>query len=238
MTPVVLITGGASGIGRAIAERAVKDGARVVLWDADAVALHAALAALGDAARGQAIDISDPQAVTAADHDPGWFPTHLVNNAGILGRPMGFSDFDPQEFDRICGVNLRGTFAVTSAFLKTRAAHPSASVVNLASIAGFNGGAAGHAVYGATKGAILALTAAMARDLAPEVRVNALAPGLIDTEMQKTVFSDAQSLQAAASTIPLGRIGTPAEVADAAIWLLFGAAYVTGEVIRVAGGRK
>ena len=108
----------------------------------------------------------------------------------------------------------------------------------MSSIAGTNGGAPGHAVYGATKAALLALTCAMARDLAPEIRVNALAPGIIDTDIQKTVFADRDALRAAASGIPLGRVGSPDEVAEAAEWLLFAAPYVTGETIRVGGGRK
>ena len=235
----VLITGAAAGIGLAIARRVLDLGAQVWLWDRDAAALAMAQDALGPRARSLATDVADAAAVARAEaalaHMP---PTHLVNNAGILGRPMALDAMDPDEIDRALAVNIRGTLLVTAAFLRARALHPQAAIVNMSSIAGMNGGAPGHAVYGATKAALLALTAAMARDLAPEIRVNGLAQGIIDTDIQKTVFADRAALQATAASIPLGRIGTPDEVACAAEWLLLGASYVSGEIIRVGGGRK
>ncbi len=236
---VVLITGGAAGIGLATARRAVAQGAAVWLWDRDAAALDAARAGLGPAARTLAVDISDSAAVAGAEAALADLPpTHLVNNAGILGRRMALDDMDAAEIDRALSINIKGALLVTAAFLRARAAHPQAAIVNMSSIAGTNGGAPGHAVYGATKGALLALTAAMARDLAPAVRVNALAPGIIDTDIQKDVFADRTALHATADGIPLGRVGSPDEVAEAAAWLLFGAPYVTGEIIRVGGGRR
>lgn len=233
---VVLISGGASGLGLAIARRAVAAGARALLWDIDGQALAEAQAELG--AEGALVDVADPAAVARAEAALPRPPTHLVNNAGLLGRPMPLDAPDPAEIDRILGVNLRGTLCVTAAFLRRRAAHPRASIVNLSSIAGRNGGAPGHAVYGATKGAMDALTRAMARDLAPAIRVNALAPGIIDTAMQQGIYRGAEALAAAGASVPLGRVGQSEDVAEAAEWLLFGAAYVTGEVIRVAGGRR
>lgn len=235
----VLITGGARGIGLAIARAATAGGNRVILFDADAEALAASLAELGDQARGQAVDVSDAEQVTAEMRtiDAEWRPTHLVNNAGILGKKMALDRMDAQEVDRVLSVNLRGLLSVTSAFLNVRRPCPSAAIVNMASIAGFNGGAPGHAIYGATKGAVLALTRAMARDLAPGIRVNALAPGIIDTDMQKGVIASQAAMQEVAAAIPQQRLGTPGDVADAAIWLLFGAPYTTGETIRISGGR-
>jgi len=236
--PVVLITGGAAGIGRAIAARVIAAGARAILWDVNAAVLGETLATLGPMAGGALLDVADAGAVARAGRALGRRPpTHLVNNAGIVGHKMALDAIDPVEVDRALAINVRGTLCVTSAFLKARAAHPTAAIVNIASIAGQNGGAPGHAVYGATKGALIALTSAMARDLAPGLRVNALAPGIIDTEIQRDVFAEAEAMQRMASNIPLHRIGTPDEVAEAALWLLFGAPYVTGEVIRVAGGR-
>lgn len=237
-TATVLITGGAQGIGLAIAEQVVAAGARVILWDIDAAALAQARATLGPACATRTVDISDPAAVDAAEAALDPSPTHLVNNAGILGRAMGFDAMHAVEIDRTLGINLRGTLLVTTAFLRRRTAHATAGIVNMASIAGVNGGAPGHAVYGASKGAILALTAAMARDLAPDLRVNALAPGIIDTAIQTTLFADRAALEATVAGIPMGRLGQPGDIAAAAVWLLFGAAYVTGETIRVAGGRK
>ncbi|MGO4853559.1 SDR family NAD(P)-dependent oxidoreductase [Phaeovulum sp. W22_SRMD_FR3] len=235
---VVLITGGARGIGYAVAERCVARGARVILWDVDAEALRSAARSLGPLAFAQRVDIADAHAVEAAEAALPHAPTHLVNNAGILGRAMAFDAMQAEEIDRALAINLRGTLLVTAAFLRAKAPCDGASILNMSSIAGMNGGAKGHAVYGATKGAMLALTAAMARDLAPELRVNALAPGIIDTEIQTQLFADRAALEATTAGIPQARLGTADEVAEAAEWLLFGAGYVSGETLRVAGGRK
>lgn len=233
---VVLITGGAAGIGLEIARAVTARGARALIWDIDAARLAAVANALPGCVPVLA-DISDPKTVTQAIAQ-GPRPTHLVNNAGILGPDMALDAADAHAIDRVLAVNLRGTLLVTSAFLNARAEHPAAAIVNISSIAGINGGAPGRAVYAATKGAMLALTQAMARDLAPELRVNALAPGIIDTEIQTAIFPDRAALEATAAAIPLARLGQPAEVAKAAAWLLFDAPYITGEVIRIAGGRK
>ncbi|MFQ8431227.1 SDR family NAD(P)-dependent oxidoreductase [Amaricoccus sp. W119] len=232
----VLITGGAAGIGFEIARAVTARGARALIWDIDAASLERAAAELPGCGA-VAADVSDADSVARAIAE-GPEPTHLVNNAGILGPDMGFDAADAGAIDRVLAVNLRGPLLVTSAFLNARVEHGAASILNMSSIAGFNGGARGRAVYGATKGAILALTQAMARDLAPALRVNALAPGIIDTEIQAGLFADRAALEATAAGIPLARLGQPSEVAAAAAWLLFDAAYVTGEVIRVAGGRK
>lgn len=237
-TAVVLITGGAQGIGRSIAGLVVNSGARVMLWDIDAGALDIARGELGPACSTCAVDISDVTAVARAEAALDLQPTHLVNNAGVLGRAMPFTGMDAAEIDRVLGINLRGMLLVTSAFLRARAPHPTAAIINMASIAGLNGGAAGYAVYGASKGAMLALTAAMARDLAPGLRVNAIAPGIIDTEIQTQLYADRSALEATVGGIPLARLGQGTDVAEATVWILFGAAYVTGETIRVAGGRK
>lgn len=237
--PVVLITGGAAGIGLAIARRAAARGARLWLWDRDPDALRAAQSELGSRARTFAVDLADADAIAGAEAALADLPpTHLVNNAGILGRAMTLDAMEAAEIQRVLSINVSGTLLSSAAFLRARVPHPQAAIVNMSSIAGTNGGAPGHAVYGATKAALLALTCAMARDLAPEIRVNALAPGIIDTDIQKTVFADRNALRAAASGIPLGRVGSPDEVAEAAEWLLFAAPYVTGETIRVGGGRK
>lgn len=235
---VVLVTGAASGIGLAVARACVTQGAQVWMWDRDPEVVVAA-AALGETARAMVVDIADEAGVAAAEAALAQLPpTHLVNNAGMVGRAMRFDAMAARDIERVLSVNITGTLLVTAAFLRARAAHPAAAIVNMASIAGLNGGAPGLAVYGATKGAIIALTSAMARDLAPALRVNALAPGIIDTGMQDEIFADRNALQAQSAAIPLARIGTAEEVAEAATWLLFGAPYVSGETIRVGGGRK
>lgn len=238
-TACILITGGARGIGLAVARTVIGLGHRCVLLDSDGDALAASLASLGDLARGEVVDIADASSIEkclgVAVGD--WAPTHLVNNAGVLGRKMGFDEMDAIEIDRVLSVNLRGLLLVTSAFLKARRPHADAAIVNMASIAGFNGGAPGLSVYGATKGAVLALTRAMARDLAPTIRVNAVAPGIIETDMQRGVFASEAAMKEVVAAIPQKRLGSPADVAEAAGWLLFGAPYTTGETIRVSGGR-
>ncbi|WP_425100207.1 SDR family NAD(P)-dependent oxidoreductase [Tropicibacter sp. S64] len=235
MSAVVLITGGASGIGHAVAERVVARGERVVLWDVSDVKLAETCAVLGPLAEGHVVDVSDAQAVAEA---PMGGATHLVNNAGVLGQRMDWADLDAEHVQGVLDVNVVGAMMVTSAFLKARVPHPQAAIVNMASIAGENGGATGFATYGASKGAIMALTRAMARDFAGQIRVNALAPGIIDTPIQDAVLTSAQARSDIEKGIPMGRMGSPDEVAEAAEWLLFGASYVTGEIIKVAGGRR
>lgn len=240
MTAVVLVTGGAAGIGRAIADAVAIEGARAILWDVDAQRLEKARAELGDKVRTQRVDVSDTDAVDAASAElrDDWAPTHLVNNAGIIGRRMTLAEIDPDEVDRVLGINVRSAFVVTRAFLRARAERADAAIVNLSSIAAGNGGAAGNAAYAASKGALQSLTFAMARELAPAIRVNALAPGIIDTDIQKDVFADRDEMNTRIATIPLHRLGEAVDVAQAAVWLLFRATYTTGEVMTVSGGKK
>lgn len=237
MTARVLITGAGSGIGLAVARRVVVRGMRAILWDISAPALEAARAELGDSVETRQVDVSDAQAVTEAAASLEGV-THLVNNAGILGHRMDWDDLDPAEVARVLAINVTGFMQVAACFIAARSPHPAASMVNMASIAGENGGAPGFASYGASKGAIMALTRAMARDFAPEVRVNALSPGIIDTPIQDAVMADAAARARAAEGIPMQRMGSSDEVAEAAEWLLFDASYTTGEIIRIAGGRR
>ena len=237
--PVVLVTGGAAGIGRAVAERCVDRGLRTVLWDISGAALEKTCAELGPLAVGHVVDVSKPESLKAAEADLSRAGvTHLVNNAGILGAAMEWDAVNTKSVDMVLAVNVVGTMAVTSAFLRQRDPHPDAAIVNMASIAGMNGGAPGYAAYAASKGAILALTRALARDLAPDLRVNAVAPGIITTDMQADIQSDPARAALTRTGIPMQRPGTVAEVAEATDWLLFEAGYTTGEVLRVAGGRQ
>ena len=237
MTARVLITGAGSGIGLAVARQVVVRGMRAILWDISAPALEAARAELGDSVETRQVDVSDAQAVNEAAASLEGV-THLVNNAGILGHRMDWHDLDPAEVARVLAINVTGFMQVAACFIAARSPHPAAAMVNMASIAGENGGAPGFASYGASKGAIMALTRAMARDFAPEVRVNALSPGIIDTPIQDAVMTDAAARARAAEGIPMQRMGSSDEVAEAAEWLLFDASYTTGEIIRIAGGRR
>lgn len=235
MTATVLITGAGSGIGLATARAAVARGAKAILWDVSRPALDAARAELGAAARTAVVDVSDAGAVASADLEG---VTHLVNNAGILGQKVEWTGLDAAQLKAIFDVNVIGLMLVTQAFAQARMAHPTAAIVNMSSIAGENGGGPGFAAYGASKGAIMALTRAMARDFAPDIRVNALAPGIIDTPIQDTILTAPDARDRVAEGIPMARMGTADEVARAADWLLFDAPYVTGEIIRIAGGRR
>lgn len=237
----VLVTGGASGIGYAITAKLIEMGARVAVWDVQEKRLAEVAATFGDSVMAQKVDVSDKNAVdvAAAKLFENWGAIdHLVNNAGIIGHRMTVKEFDSDELDRVLAVNLKSVFYVSSAYLRHMSENDGRSIIGLSSIAGRTGGMVGNIAYATTKGAIASYTYALAKELAPAVRVNALAPGVIDTEIQKDVFADPASIAKMADLIPLKRLGTADEVADAAIWLLSpGSAYITGVVLDVSGGR-
>ncbi|MDE1157157.1 MAG: SDR family NAD(P)-dependent oxidoreductase [Neorhizobium sp.] len=238
---VVLVTGGASGIGRAVVDKAIAYGAKAAVWDVNAERLAECRAQYGDRVHTEIVNVSDKAAVDAAM--AGTIAAfggvdHLLNNAGIIGQRMTVEDMDELELDRVLSVNLKSVFYVSNAFIRAPATGDSRSVVNLSSIAARTGGMVGNIAYATTKGAIASFTVALAKELAPKARVNALAPGVINTEIQKDVFADPANIEAMANLIPLKRLGTADEVADAAIWLLSDhASYVTGIVVDVSGGR-
>ena len=238
---VAVVTGGASGIGRAIAERLLAAGAKVSVWDLRQDRLDDLSARHGDDILCLRVDVADKNEVDAAADRvvAKWGGiAHLVNNAGIIGRRMTLADLDEGELDRVLAVNLKSVFYATAAFASRGGAFTDRSMVSLASIAARTGGMVGNMVYAATKGAIATLTQSFSKELAPHVRVNALAPGIIDTEIQLDSLGDPEAVAALAGIIPLGRLGAPEEVAEAAVWLLSPASsYVTASVLDVAGGR-
>ncbi|MEI4472437.1 SDR family NAD(P)-dependent oxidoreductase [Frigidibacter sp. MR17.24] len=237
----ILVTGGAAGIGRATTDLLLSHGAQVAVWDLQDAALSDLSDAHPDMVHAQKVDVSDYAAVEAAMAKlaADWGPIdHLMNNAGIIGRRMSVRDYDPVELDRVLGVNLRSAFHVSHAFVSNMSAREGRSIVNLSSIAGRTGGMVGNIAYATTKGAIASFTVALAKELAPEVRVNALAPGVIDTAIQKDVFADPAKIEAMSNVIPMHRLGTAAEVAEAAVWLLSPASsYITAVLVDVSGGR-
>jgi NAD(P)-dependent dehydrogenase (short-subunit alcohol dehydrogenase family) len=237
----VLVTGGASGIGAAIAAAVIAHGGRAIVWDINKTQLAACAERHGSSVLAMQVDVSDHRAVTAAASrlaDAKFSPTHLVNNAGIIGKVAPLAQMDPEEIDRVLSINLKSALYCIKAYLTHRAPHQFASIVNLSSIAARTGGMPGNALYATTKGALASLTRAAAKELAPDVRVNALAPGIIDTPIQGDSLGDPAKLQDMAKISPLQRVGVADEVAQAALWLLSGAsAYVTASMIDVAGGR-
>jgi len=235
---VVIVTGGAGGIGRAIAERFASNGSKVVVNDIDAEATAAvvdAINAAGATAMAGVADVSDSTAVGAmvdavmAEH--GRIDV-LVNNAGIISPMLHFFEADEAWWRRIIDVNLTGHFIVSHPVAKIMAKQGGGNIINMSS----GGATRAHrafTAYDATKGGIEALTRAMALDLGPyNIRVNALMPGSIDTSGMDL---DARTLRG--ENVPLGRIGEPIDMTGAALFLASDdASYITGDVIKVDGG--
>jgi 3-oxoacyl-[acyl-carrier protein] reductase len=238
---VVLVTGGASGIGGAIVARLVSAGAKVAVWDINDELLKDCKREFGEHVNTSNVDVSNLHAVenAAAELVQRWRGIdHLVNNAGIIGRRMTVSTLDPSELDRVLSVNIKSAFFASSVFANNPGTHGDRSIVNLSSSAARTGGAPGSIAYATTKGAISSFTIALAKELAPGIRVNALAPGVIDTKIQGDVFANAADVNSVTSSIPLGRLGTADEVANGAVWLLSDEArYVTGSILDMSGGR-
>ena len=235
-----IVTGGASGIGRACVERLLAAGWRVTILDLDAAALHRVRAQLGDraAVRVAGLDVTDePAAVAAIDDAVAAFGRldGVVNSAGIAAD-LHVLDTPVELFRKILDVNLTGTFIVGRA--AARAMRQSGgAIVNIASISGLRG-SKGRAAYGASKGAVVTLTQVMAVDLAPfGIRVNAVAPGPVDTPLVETVHTP-EVRRAYRHHVPLRRYATADEIAAAVCFLLDGSAasYITGEILAVDGG--
>jgi meso-butanediol dehydrogenase / (S,S)-butanediol dehydrogenase / diacetyl reductase len=239
---LALVTGAAGGIGRAIAAAYARSGARVIATDLDAAACAATLDDIASAgAQGWArpLDVTDADAAAALAEEVGreiGTLDILVNNAGLLIREGIDSPRARQNLRRVVDVNLFGTFHAIHAFLPALRASRGC-IVNIASGAAFIA-QAGCLGYSASKGGVKMLTQAMAADLAADgIRVNAIAPGVIDTPMTEATRQDPQRLQRFLARIPAARVGQPEEVAWPAVFLACGmASYVTGVTLPVDGG--
>lgn len=238
----VALTGAARGIGLACAKRFVEAGDRVVLLDVDAEGLERARSDLAELGETHAI-VTDVSAVASATkaieeaHGLAGRLDILVNSAGIVqsGDPLNYSI---EDFDRVIAVNLRGTFICSQAAARLMVTQGHGAIVNMSSV---NSRVAIPEIpaYCASKGAINQLTRSMAIALArSNVRVNAVAPGTILTEMARAVLSTPKAMAGVSARTPMGRGGEPSEVADA-VYYLAGpqASYITGEVLFVDGGR-
>lgn len=248
MTGVLLVTGGSTGIGAATVRLAARRGYRVAFsYRASAAAartLEAEIAAAGGAARGFQADAADEAATAAlfAEVDRCFGPvTALVTNAGVTGSTSTLQAVTARTLDEVLDINVRGVFfAVREAIARmaTDLGGAGGSIVNLSSVAARLGGPGDWVHYAASKGAIDSFTVGAAKELAPRgIRVNAVVPGLIDTEIHaKAGLGD--RLGKLGATVPMGRVGTADEVALAILWLLSDeASYVTGALLPVAGGR-
>jgi 3-oxoacyl-[acyl-carrier protein] reductase len=234
---VALVTGGSRGIGRAIASRLHDAGARVAIVGRDKARADAAAAQLGDGSLAIAADVADAgQVATAvAETERALGPIDvLVNNAGLTrdGLLVRMSDAD---WDVVLDANLKGAFntmkAVTRGMMKRR----DGRVINITSVVGITGNA-GQANYAASKAGLIGLTQSVARELASRnIRVNAVAPGFVDTDMTRELSEEQK--KKLLEQIPLARLGTADDVAHAVLFLASDqASYITGQVLVVDGG--
>ncbi|MDA4844380.1 SDR family NAD(P)-dependent oxidoreductase [Hoeflea poritis] len=239
--PLALITGAAQGIGYACAEALAEDGARIILADINGDGVRAAAEKLGRGTVGMVCDMGDMDQINAmfdrieAEHGT---VEILVNNAGVA-MPGDFLSYDLAAFQRVLDINLRGVFlAIQRAANAMIAAGIEGAIVNMSSI---NAQVAIPAIpaYCASKGGVMQLTKAAALALAPHnIRVNAVGPGSIDTEMMAGVNANPEAMKMVMSRTPLKRVGTPREIGDVVAFLSSRkASYVTGETIYVDGGR-
>jgi NAD(P)-dependent dehydrogenase (short-subunit alcohol dehydrogenase family) len=238
-----VITGGARGIGLAIAERLVASGARCSLWDVDAGALDKATARLQvqgeDKAQVIVVDITDPAAVTGALQVTGERLGKidiLVNNAGIAGVSKKLWECSVEEWRKVIELDLLAVFLCCRAVVPLMLAQDYGRIVNIASIAGKEGNPnASH--YSAAKAGVIGLTKSLGKELAQTgIRVNCVTPAVIETEILKQVSDE--HLKYMLSRIPLGRPGRAEEVAALVAWLCSeDCSFTTGGVFDISGGR-
>jgi len=243
---VVIVTGGAAGIGRATALRFSQEGAKVVICDVNEEGGQAALKELGDSAAFYKVNVTSREDVqTWIDDVAANFGRIdvLINNAGILrdGQLIKFKDgelvgqMSEEKFDLVISVNLKGVFNCTQAVAPVMAKQGGGVILNASSVVGLDGNF-GQTNYVATKSGVVGMTKVWSRELGRYgIRVNAVAPGFIATEMV-TAMPD-KILEGMRGRTPLGRLGKPSEIADAYLFLASEeASFITGETLRVDGG--
>ncbi|MEW2166638.1 glucose 1-dehydrogenase [Streptomyces sp. NPDC007084] len=243
--PVTIVTGGSRGIGAATCVRLAADGHDVALGHvSDAEAAERTASAVREAGarcvtvRVDTSDEADVERLFATAEDRLGPVTGLVNNAGVTG-PLGrLADTDPADLRRVLEVNVLGTLLCSRRAARSMTAPGGGVIVNVSSAAATLGSPGEFVHYAASKAAVDALTTGLAKELGPDgIRVNAVAPGMIDTEMHAAMGAPDRAERAAAS-IPLRRAGRAEEIAAAVAWLMSpDASYATGAVLRVAGGR-
>ncbi len=241
---VALVTGAAAGFGEAIARLFVAEGAKVLLADLDGAKAQVLAQALGPAARAVACDVSrqaDVQAAVAACVESFGAPDVVVNNAGTTHRNQSMLEVDESTFDRVFAVNVKSIFHMTKAVVPLMQARRSGCIVNIGSTAGIRP-RPGLAWYNASKGAVNLLSKSMAAELGPDgIRVNAVCPVMSPTGLIEQFLGTADTPEARARVIagiPLGRMSTPEDVAEATLYLASDAArFLTGVELPVDGGR-
>ncbi|MCZ8041050.1 MAG: SDR family oxidoreductase [Beijerinckiaceae bacterium] len=247
--PVLLVTGGSRGIGAAICLMAAQRGYDVAVNYQSAAKAAAEVVAACEAAGAKAVALQGDMAVqddiarVFAEAKAALGPlTHVVNNAGITGPASKLAEADPQTIRTCIDVNVTGAILVAREATRALLANPDAqgrAIVNISSIASGLGAPDEFVWYAASKGAIDSLTLGMAKELAPAgIRVNAVAPGMTETEIHALSSGEPGRVARIAPSIPLRRAAQPEEIAEVVLFALSEAAsYVVGSILRVGGGR-
>jgi 3-oxoacyl-[acyl-carrier protein] reductase len=232
-----LVTGSSRGIGRAIAIKLAAAGAEVLLhYHRNEAAAQSVAKEISGRSRLLKADLRSAKSITTMFETLAGTRLHiLVNNAGIWGpTPLGSTSLESLE--AMINTNIKGLFLMTQASLPLLL--DGANIINISSVAGRVGIGAGRSVYGATKAAVDSFTRSWALELAPrKIRVNAVAPGYVESNMTAQYFSDPEVLQRAVERSPFGRLGNAEEIAEAVLFLCSPAArWITGQSLNVSGG--
>jgi 2-hydroxycyclohexanecarboxyl-CoA dehydrogenase len=240
---VAVVTGGASGIGRGIAEALAREGARVAVIDLNEAGARQTVATIeraGGAASAHRVDVTDVAGVDATiDAVAADRGLHVLVNCAGWDKPMPFVETTPEFWDKILAINLKGPIACTRAALRHMVKQQYGKIVTIASEAG-RVGSSGEAVYSAAKGGLIAFTKTIARETARHrINVNCVCPGPSDTPLfqQEFVALSPKLAESLKRLIPWGRLGVPDDVAPAVVFLASDdAGFITGQTLSVSGG--
>lgn len=238
-----LVTGSGAGIGRAVAERFAREGARVVIADRDADGANAVAGGIGDGARAVVVDISNESSVEAAFAElteAGWSPDVVVANAGVqlFGQDAKAADLDLEVWRRTIDINLTGTFLTVKHAVRAMLASGGGSIILTGSPTGVNGEGQDFTAYSASKAGIHGLTRTVAAAYARDgIRVNAVIPAYTETGLVTTISEDPRARAAIVGRIPVGRAGRPEDVEGIMVFLASpDAEFATGALFAVDGG--